>query len=205
MMTQLDGFKLNWPLGPDQLSIVSIGTGTSRTKLSFKELGLFGPLRVTLSALLSLMSDIENSVAHPDAVARRMPAAVGDQLRDPQSRRRRAARRQVVPVPALRRAARSDLAQGAHAARFHRAARSSVSAGWTTRASSRTSTRSRGLPPNSRSSASTSSPTRPERRRRPDSRWTRPRRRPVTGRDFCPRRRPDLCHASIIGAFCPPA
>ena len=60
MMTQLDGFKLNWPLGPDQLSIVSIGTGTSRTKLSFKELGLFGPLRVTLSALLSLMSDIEN-------------------------------------------------------------------------------------------------------------------------------------------------
>lgn len=60
MMTQLDGFKLNWPLGPDKLSIVSIGTGTARTKLSFKELGLFGPLRVTLSALLSLMGDIEN-------------------------------------------------------------------------------------------------------------------------------------------------
>jgi hypothetical protein len=60
MMTQLGGFNLNWPLGPDKLSIISIGTGTSRTKLSFKELGLFGPLRVTLSALLSLMSDIEN-------------------------------------------------------------------------------------------------------------------------------------------------
>ncbi len=60
MMTQLGGFKLNWPLGPDKLSIVSIGTGTSRTKLSFKELGIFGPLRVTLSALLSLMSDIES-------------------------------------------------------------------------------------------------------------------------------------------------
>ena len=59
MMTQLKGFKLNWPLGPDKLSIISIGTGSSRTKLSFKELGWFGPLRVTLSALLSLMGDME--------------------------------------------------------------------------------------------------------------------------------------------------
>jgi len=59
MMTQLKGFNLNWPLGPDKLSIISIGTGSSRTKLSFKELGWFGPLRVTLSALLSLMGDVE--------------------------------------------------------------------------------------------------------------------------------------------------
>jgi hypothetical protein len=60
MMTQLKGFGMQWPLGPRNLSIVSIGTGTSRVKLSFKELGIFGPLRVTLSALLSLMSDIQN-------------------------------------------------------------------------------------------------------------------------------------------------
>ncbi len=60
MMTQLKGFGLQWPLGPKNLSIVSIGTGTSRVKLSFTELGIFGPLRVTLSALLSLMSDIQN-------------------------------------------------------------------------------------------------------------------------------------------------
>lgn len=59
MMTQLSGFQLKWPLGPDKLSITSIGTGTSRKTLSFKELGLFGPLKVTLSALLSLMSDVE--------------------------------------------------------------------------------------------------------------------------------------------------
>jgi hypothetical protein len=59
MMTQLTGFNLKWPLGTDKLSIISIGTGSHRTKLSFKELGLFGPLRVTLSALLSLMGDVE--------------------------------------------------------------------------------------------------------------------------------------------------
>ncbi|HEU5286271.1 MAG TPA: patatin-like phospholipase family protein [Sphingomicrobium sp.] len=59
MMTQLKGFGLEWPLGPKNLSIVSIGTGSSRVSLSFKELGIFGPLRVTLSALLSLMSDVQ--------------------------------------------------------------------------------------------------------------------------------------------------
>jgi hypothetical protein len=60
MMTQLKGFGLGWPLGPDKLSIVSVGTGSARNRLLFKELGIFGPLRVTLSALLSLMSDIQN-------------------------------------------------------------------------------------------------------------------------------------------------
>jgi hypothetical protein len=60
MMTRLKGFGLEWPLGPNNLSIVSIGTGSSRVSLSFKELGIFGPLRVTLSAMLSLMSDVQN-------------------------------------------------------------------------------------------------------------------------------------------------
>jgi hypothetical protein len=59
MMTQLKGFSIGWPLGPDNLTIISIGTGTHRTKLSFKELRWFGPLKVTLRALLSLMGDME--------------------------------------------------------------------------------------------------------------------------------------------------
>jgi Patatin-like phospholipase len=59
MMSQLKAFGIEWPLGPDKLSIISIGTGTYRTKLSFKQLGWFGPLRVTLTSLLSLMGDTE--------------------------------------------------------------------------------------------------------------------------------------------------
>jgi patatin-like phospholipase/acyl hydrolase len=65
MMTQLEGFGLQWPLGPENLTIVSIGTGTFRTRLTFKELGFFSPLKVTLSAMLSLMSDAETlALAH---------------------------------------------------------------------------------------------------------------------------------------------
>ncbi len=59
MMTQLQGFGIKWPLGPEHLTIVSIGTGTFRTKLSFQDLRWFGPLKVTLRAMLSLMSDSE--------------------------------------------------------------------------------------------------------------------------------------------------
>ena len=62
MMTQLGGYGIKWPLGPDKLCIISIGTGTHRTKLSFKELGWFGPLKVTMRALLSLMGDNETLV-----------------------------------------------------------------------------------------------------------------------------------------------
>ena len=49
-------------------------------------------------------------------------------------------------------------------------------------------------------------PDNPGRRRRPDSRWTRPR-APFGdgGWDFCRRRRPDLADAATIGAFCTPA
>jgi hypothetical protein len=59
MMTQLKAFGIEWPLGPENLSIISVGTGTYRTKLSFNELRWFGPLKVTLRALLSLMGDME--------------------------------------------------------------------------------------------------------------------------------------------------
>jgi uncharacterized protein len=59
MMTQLKGFGIEWLLGPENLGIISVGTGTYRTKLSFNELRWFGPLKVTLRALMSLMGDME--------------------------------------------------------------------------------------------------------------------------------------------------
>ena len=59
MMTQLSGFGIKWPLGVDKLSIISIGTGSHRGKLSFKDLRWFGPLRVTMRALLSMMGDAQ--------------------------------------------------------------------------------------------------------------------------------------------------
>jgi predicted acylesterase/phospholipase RssA len=49
-----------WPLGPDNLTIVSIGTGTYRTKVSFGELGWAGPLRLALGALMSVIGDCGN-------------------------------------------------------------------------------------------------------------------------------------------------
>jgi patatin-like phospholipase/acyl hydrolase len=59
MLVVLKPYQICWPLGPDQLTFVSVGTGSSRTKLSFKELGFAGPLRLAIGALLSLMSDAE--------------------------------------------------------------------------------------------------------------------------------------------------
>ncbi len=51
-----------------------------------------------------------NDGARADAVAGRMLDAVGDQLRDRHAGRRRAARRQAVSIPALRRAPRAGMA-----------------------------------------------------------------------------------------------
>jgi hypothetical protein len=59
MLAVLKPYQICWPLGPDQLTFVSVGTGTHRVKLSFKELGFAGPLRLAIRALLSLMSDAE--------------------------------------------------------------------------------------------------------------------------------------------------
>ena len=59
MLAVLKCYDICWPLGPDNLTFVSIGTGAHRTRLSFKELGFAGPLRLAIRALLSLMSDTE--------------------------------------------------------------------------------------------------------------------------------------------------
>ena len=40
MQVVLKPYGICWPLGPDKLTFVSIGTGSYRAKLSFTELGL---------------------------------------------------------------------------------------------------------------------------------------------------------------------
>jgi hypothetical protein len=57
MQVALKPFQICWPLGPDDLTFVSIGTGSYRTRLSFRELGFAGPVKLAVHSLLSMMSD----------------------------------------------------------------------------------------------------------------------------------------------------
>jgi hypothetical protein len=59
MQVVLEPYKICWPLGPDKLTFVSIGTGSFRTQLSFTELGFAGPVKLALHALLSMMTDTQ--------------------------------------------------------------------------------------------------------------------------------------------------
>ena len=56
-LVSFKAFGLQWPTGPDRLSITSIGTGTYRPKLTPDELG-FAP-KLAFHALLSMMADAE--------------------------------------------------------------------------------------------------------------------------------------------------
>ena len=56
-MTQFARFGLRWPTGPDRLTIVSVGTGTHRPRLSFDKLMIARFLRLGLQALMSMMND----------------------------------------------------------------------------------------------------------------------------------------------------
>lgn len=49
-----------WPLGTDNLTVISIGTGSYRTKVTLGELGWAGPVRLAIGALLSVMGDTQN-------------------------------------------------------------------------------------------------------------------------------------------------
>ena len=48
-----------WPLGPDNITFVSIGTGSYRTKLSFEELGWSRNIKVIYKSLMSMMGDTQ--------------------------------------------------------------------------------------------------------------------------------------------------
>jgi patatin-like phospholipase/acyl hydrolase len=60
MLVALKQHKLCWELGPKNLTIVSIGTGSFRTKISFAELGLAGPVKLAKQAMLSSIGDAQN-------------------------------------------------------------------------------------------------------------------------------------------------
>jgi patatin-like phospholipase/acyl hydrolase len=57
MQVALKPYGICWPLGPENLTFVSVGTGSFRTRLSFTELGFAGPIKLALHALLSMMTD----------------------------------------------------------------------------------------------------------------------------------------------------
>ena len=61
MMATFKRLGICWPLGPDNLTIISIGTGTYRSKVSFSDLGrTIRPLRLALGALMSVIGDCGN-------------------------------------------------------------------------------------------------------------------------------------------------
>jgi uncharacterized protein len=60
MLVALEQFGIRWDLGPQNLTIISIGTGAYRTKLSFGELGFAGPLKLAKQAMLSSIGDAQS-------------------------------------------------------------------------------------------------------------------------------------------------
>jgi uncharacterized protein len=58
-MVTLGPFDIKWPTGPDRLTVISVGTGTYRPRLSYKSLGFARFTKLAFHALLSLMTDAE--------------------------------------------------------------------------------------------------------------------------------------------------
>lgn len=58
-MATLSPFNIKWPTGPDKLTIVSLGTGTFRPRLSYASLGFARFTKLAFHALISLMTDAE--------------------------------------------------------------------------------------------------------------------------------------------------
>ena len=58
-MATLSPFGINWRVGPDHLTVVSLGTGTYRPRLSYESLGFARFTKLAFHALLSLMTDAE--------------------------------------------------------------------------------------------------------------------------------------------------
>ena len=61
-MVVLKPFHINWPMGPENLTIVSIGTGMHRPRLKLETLGLARTPKLAFYALMSLMNDSEMAV-----------------------------------------------------------------------------------------------------------------------------------------------
>ncbi len=59
LMATAEGFGLNWPMGADQLLLVSVGTGAQNLRLSANEVMDMSSARVSLQALTALMNDCD--------------------------------------------------------------------------------------------------------------------------------------------------
>ena len=59
MQIALEPFGICWKLGPENITFVSIGTGSYRTKLSFEELGWSRNIKVINKSLMSMMGDTQ--------------------------------------------------------------------------------------------------------------------------------------------------
>jgi hypothetical protein len=60
MMATLKSFGICWPTGTDNLTIVSIGTGSYRSTLSHAKLNFMAPVRLAVHSLGSLIHDTQN-------------------------------------------------------------------------------------------------------------------------------------------------
>jgi uncharacterized protein len=61
-LVTLPPFNINWPTGPDRLTVISLGTGTFRPRLSFESLGFARYAKLAFHALISMMTDAETLV-----------------------------------------------------------------------------------------------------------------------------------------------
>jgi hypothetical protein len=59
MVAAVAAFGLKWRLTPDDLTLVSIGTGAFRPRMSYEKLRFFGFPKLAFHALMSVMSDAE--------------------------------------------------------------------------------------------------------------------------------------------------
>lgn len=62
MVASLPPYGLRWPLGPDNLTVVSIGTGSYRYRLSLDQLPMLRTLGIAIHALTAQISDAQQLV-----------------------------------------------------------------------------------------------------------------------------------------------
>jgi hypothetical protein len=58
----LPQYRLSWPLGPDNLTIVSVGTGSSRPRVGLNELAWIRPIGMAVRALSAQIAESEQLV-----------------------------------------------------------------------------------------------------------------------------------------------
>jgi len=62
LMSILKPYRMCWPTGPENLTVCSIGTGTSRDRLVPEELGMDRTAKIAIHALMSMMNDVQSFI-----------------------------------------------------------------------------------------------------------------------------------------------